>query len=171
MLREVMPTARVIGIIFNAKTTFSSAALERAKAVAVGMQIEILPVPIHDGRDLVSRLDILRGRLASFIVDADGLFMSHRSEIVRFAVANRLPAVYPYREFVDEGGMMSYGPHLIRQCERIASYIDRVLRGTRVAELPIQQPQEFELAVNLTAKALNLTIPPSLLLRADQVIE
>jgi ABC-type uncharacterized transport system substrate-binding protein len=100
------------------------------------------------------------------------MFFSERRRLVDLAAKNRLPAVHPWREFVDAGGLMSYGPDLADMFRRAATYVDRILKGAKPGDLPVEQPTKFELVINLkTAKALGLTIPPSLLQRSDQVIE
>ena len=105
------------------------------------------------------------------MVLADRLLLAHRRRIVDFAAARRLPAMYPYREYVDAGGLMSYAPSNIDLFRGAAVYVDKILKGTKPAELPVQEPARFELVINLkTAKALGLTIPQSVLIRADEVI-
>jgi ABC-type uncharacterized transport system substrate-binding protein len=100
------------------------------------------------------------------------VFLSARSQVVSLAVRHRLPAVYGSRDFVEAGGLMSYGPNPAYQFRRAATYVDKVLKGAKPADLPVEQPTKFELVINLkTAKALGLTIPQSMLARADQVIE
>lgn len=111
-------------------------------------------------------------RVPALLVIADPLVSDNRDRIVAFAATNRLPAIYPYRLFVNAGGLMSYGADVSDLNRRAATYVDRVLKGAKPAELPIEQPAKFELVVNLkTAKALGLAIPQSLLLRADHVIQ
>jgi putative ABC transport system substrate-binding protein len=100
------------------------------------------------------------------------VFISERRRLVDLAAKNRLPAVYPWREFANAGGLMSYGANLADNIRRSANYVDKILKGATPGDLPVEQPTKFELVINLkTAKALGLTIPPSLLARADQVIE
>jgi putative ABC transport system substrate-binding protein len=100
------------------------------------------------------------------------MFVNERRRLVDLAAKNRLPAVYPWREGVADGGLMSYGPDLADLFRRAATYVDKILKGAKTADLPVEQPTKFELVINMkTAKALGLTIPQSLLLRADQVIE
>lgn len=103
---------------------------------------------------------------------ADPLILSQRGRIVRFAVEHRIPAMYEFREFVSDGGLLSYGPNLMGMFRRSATYVDKILKGAKPSDIPTERPTKFELSVNLkAAKALGLTIPQSLLLRADQVIE
>jgi putative ABC transport system substrate-binding protein len=116
--------------------------------------------------------DMTTARVGALTVLGSVLFFSERRRLVDLAAKNRLPVVYPQREFVDAGGLMSYGPDLADLFRHAATYIDKILKGANPADLPVEQPTKFELVINLkTAKALGLTIPPSLLLRADQVIE
>ena len=113
-----------------------------------------------------------RARAGALTVLASAMFFSERRRLVDLAAKNRLPAVYPSREFVDAGGLMSYGPNLADLYRRAATYVDKILKGAKPADLPVEQPTKFELVINLkTAKALGLTIPQSVLGRADQVIE
>jgi len=100
------------------------------------------------------------------------MFVNERRRLVDLAAKNRLPAVYPWREFVDAGGLMAYGPNIADLYRRAATYVDKILKGTKPVDLPVEQPTKFELVINLkAAKALGLTIPPPVLARADQVIE
>jgi putative ABC transport system substrate-binding protein len=115
---------------------------------------------------------ILGAQSNGILAIEDSMLVSHRSRIVESVERTRLPAMYAFRQFVDAGGLMSYGPNLSESFRRAAVYVDKILKGARAADLPVEQPTKFELVINLkTAKALGLTIPPSLLARADQVIE
>ena len=113
-----------------------------------------------------------RAHVAAVVVMADPLVVGEKAHVVKAAAAHRVPAIYGFREFVDAGGLMSYGANLADLWRRAATYVDRILKGAKPADLPVEEPRKFELIINLkTAKALGVTIPPSLLLRADQVID
>jgi putative ABC transport system substrate-binding protein len=116
--------------------------------------------------------DMVRARASALIVPAYGMFIRQKSRLVELAAKNRLPAVYGTKEIAEDGGFMSYGPDVADLFRRAATYVDKILKGAKPNDLPVQQPTKYELVINLkTAKALGLTIPPSLLLRADHVIE
>ena len=116
--------------------------------------------------------DMTRARAGALTVLPSDMFVNERGRLVDLAAKNRLPAVYPWREFVDAGGLMAYGPNIADLYRRAATYVDKILKGRKPADLPVEQPTKFELVINLkAAKALGLTIPPSVLARADQVIE
>jgi putative ABC transport system substrate-binding protein len=115
---------------------------------------------------------IVRERPGALLVLADRLFLHHRARIMDFAAQHRLPGVHAYRELVEVGGLMSYGPSYAGMHKRAVSYVDKILKGAKPADLPVEQPTKFELVINLTtAKALGLSIPQSFLLRADKVVE
>ncbi|HEV2054518.1 MAG TPA: ABC transporter substrate-binding protein, partial [Methylomirabilota bacterium] len=116
--------------------------------------------------------DMTRARAGALTVLGSNMFLLEQRRLVDLAAKNRLPAVYPGREYVDAGGLMSYGPNLADLFRRAATYVDKILKGAKPADLPVEQPTKFELVINLkTAKALGLTIPQSLLGRADEVIQ
>ncbi len=115
---------------------------------------------------------IVEKRIGTLHVNLDPLFLENRPRLFQLAMMHRLPAAYDVREFADSGGLMSYGPSLLGEVQRAAVHVDKILKGAKPADLPIEQPTKFELVINLkTAKALGLTIPQSLLLRADEVIQ
>jgi putative tryptophan/tyrosine transport system substrate-binding protein len=116
--------------------------------------------------------EMTKARAGALTVLASSMFFGERRRLVDLAAKNRLPALYSTRESVDAGGLMSYGPNLADVFRRAATYVDKILKGAKPGDLPIEQPTKFELVINLkTAKALGLTIPPSLLARADQIID
>jgi putative ABC transport system substrate-binding protein len=126
------------------------------------------------GRDEIERTfaALTKARAQGLIVLPNPVTLMHQTQIVELATKNRLPAIYPYGEFTESGGLMAYSTNRTEMYRRSATFVDKILKGTKPADLPIEQPTKFELVINLrTAKALGLTIPPSLLLRADQVIE
>jgi putative tryptophan/tyrosine transport system substrate-binding protein len=113
-----------------------------------------------------------KDRAGALIGLASPLFSAHRAQIVGLALKSRLPAIYPTRDFADAGGLMSYGPNAPDQWRRAATYVDKILKGAKPAELPVEQPTKFEFVINLkTAKQIGLTIPPNVLVRADKVIK
>ena len=115
---------------------------------------------------------VAKERVGALLVLSDAMLSSHRTRLADLAVRSRLPSAYAVRESVEAGGLMSYGPSFLDLYRRSAAYVDKILKGAKPADLPVEQPTKFELVINLkTAKALGLTIPPSLLQRADQVIE
>src|SRR5437773_3315203 len=140
-----------------------------ARALAVGLQFVETRGPADFDRAFS---DMTRAHAGALTVLGSPMFVIERRRLVDLAAKNRLPAVYPWRDGVDAGGLMSYGPNLADSFRRAATYVDKILKGAKPADLPVEQPTKFELAVNLkTAKALGLTIPPSLLARADHVVE
>jgi ABC-type uncharacterized transport system substrate-binding protein len=142
-----------------------------AAARALAMRLQFLEVR---GPDEFERAfsEMARARVGGLVVVTSAMFLSERRRLVELAAKNRLPAVYPWREPVDAGGLLAYGPNLPDLYRRAAGYVDRILKGAKPADMPVEQPTKFELVINLkTAKALGLTLPPSVLARADEVIE
>ncbi len=147
--------------------------LKEAEAAARALGVRLQFVEARGPENFDSAFsEMTRARAGALTVLPGSMFVNERRRLVELAANNRLPAVYPWREGVDAGGLMSYGPGLADLFRRAATYVDRIAKGAKPADLPVEQPSKFELVSNLkTAEALGLTIPPSLLLRADQVIE
>jgi len=140
-------------------------------AQSLGVQAEILDVRSQDDLGRAFELAIRR-HVDALVIGADGLTQLHQQPIVQWAARNRLPATYPARDFVDAGGLVAYAIRYPDLYFRLATFVDKILKGAKPADLPVEQPTKFELVINLkTAKALGLTIPQSLLLRADEVIQ
>jgi putative tryptophan/tyrosine transport system substrate-binding protein len=147
--------------------------LKRAEVAASALGVRLQFVEARGPADFDRAFsDMTRARAGALTVLPSAMFGSQRRRLVDLAAKNRLPAVYPYREFVDAGGLMAYGANIADDYRRGATYVDKILKGAKPADLPVEQPTKFELVINIkTAKALGLTLPPSLLGRADQVIE
>jgi putative tryptophan/tyrosine transport system substrate-binding protein len=143
------------------------------KAAAASFGVEAIAAPVHDRSELES-VFVLQAQEpnSSIIVMPDSFLNAHRAEITSLAARYRLPAIYPYRLYTKVGGFLSYGNDVFDNYRRAAGYVDRILKGEKPSELPVQAPVKFELVLNLkTAKALGLDVPPTLLARADEVIE
>jgi putative ABC transport system substrate-binding protein len=137
----------------------------------LGLQLQVVTAQ-NPGDYPPAFATMIRERARALYVTPDPVFFFHRKLLVDLAAKNRLPALHEWREAVEAGGLMAYGPNLVDLNRRAAHYVDRILKGAKPADLPIEEPTKFELVVNLkTATALGLTIPPSVLLRADEVIE
>jgi putative ABC transport system substrate-binding protein len=171
MFRELLPKLRRVAVFSDRLTPSVPIQLSGAQRAAPALGLRIQPVSIRDANDLDSAFRAAGGSDGLVVLDCI-LFTTQRARLVAGAAAHRLPAMYGYRDFVEEGGLVSYGTHIPELYRRAAMYVDKILRGASPADLPIEQPAKFELVINLkTAKTLGLTIPPALLLRADQIIE
>jgi putative tryptophan/tyrosine transport system substrate-binding protein len=174
LLKEAVPNASHLAALWS-QTGGPVGAIQvqdvQVAARALGMALQV--VEVHDLNELESALStIVSARADALVVMASPLFFSHRVRIVEFAAKNRIPAMFFTREFVEAGGLMAYGPILREQFRRAATYVDKILKGAKPADLPVERPTKFELIVNLkTAKALGFTIPPTLLFQADEVIQ
>jgi putative ABC transport system substrate-binding protein len=159
-LKEIVPRLSRIAVLVNPSNPFNDVLGREQVQQALRLKLELFEVKAVEEFEAV------------FAAIADRFLLAHRARIVAFAARQRLPGMYPYKEFVEAGGLVSYAPSYPEMFRRSATYVDKILKGANPADLPIEQPTKFELVINLkTAKALALTIPPSLLLRADQVIE
>jgi len=144
----------------------------QAEAAAGSLGLEAFPVAIRRAEDIVPAFDRLEERADALFVIASGLVLSNIVSINILAAGARLPTIYIAREFVQAGGLLSYGPSFTAIYRRAGDFIDKILRGTKPGSIPVEQPTKFDLVINLTtAKALRVTIPPTLLARADEVIE
>jgi putative ABC transport system substrate-binding protein len=172
LLREVVPSLGRLAIMANVDAP--GAVLERSEIEATARNLghEVTTVDIREAKDLAPAVQALKGRAGALYVATDPLMFTNRMEVNALAQATRLPTIYGSREYVDAGGLMSYGPNFAALFRRSAELVDKILRGAKPADIPVEQPTKFDLVINLTtAKALGLTIPESFLLRADEVIE
>ena len=172
LLREIVPGLRRLAILVNAG--YRSALLEMAevKSTARAFGLEAVPLEIRQADDITPAFEGLNGRADALYVVVDTLITANRTRIAATALAARLPTIYDFREHVVLGGLMSYGPTIPDLFRRAADIVDKILRGAKPADIPVEQPTKFELVINLkTAKALGLKIPEAFLLRADEVIE
>src|SRR5260370_30770915 len=134
--------------------------------------LDVAPLEIRRAEDIAPAFEALKGRADALYVCGDALVNTHRIRINTLAVGARLPTMHGFREYVEAGGLMSYGPNFPDLFRRAADYVDKILRGAKPSDIPVEQPTKFDLVINATtAKALGLTIPESFLLRADEVIE
>ena len=173
LMKETIPGVIRIGALWNPANPGNAPFVKELEAAARALKVRLHPAGVQDPKELEGAFAALaRQRVEALVVVADGMFLSQRDRIVALAARSRLPAMYPSTDLVEAGGLMAYGVNLPEMFRRGAYYVDRILKGAKPSDLPIERPTKFELAINLkTAKALGLTIPPSLLLRADQVIE
>ena len=174
LLKEIAPHVNRAAFMFNPATApYVKIYLDTFKAAAASYGVEMILAPVHDKADLDTVIATqAREPNGGLIVIPDGFLNVHRAEIISLAARYRLPVVYPWRFFPQQGGLLSYGSEMRDEFRLAASYVDRILKGEKLGELPVQAPVNYELVVNLkTAKALGLTVPPSLLDRADAVIE
>jgi putative tryptophan/tyrosine transport system substrate-binding protein len=174
LLKQTVPSAARVAILRNPSNPAVVSYFEAIKTASQSLRIAVDPVAevrrADEFDDAFSA--IVSARPDALAVLADRFLLAHRKRIVEFAAANRLPSMYPYREYVDAGGLISYAPSNVELFRGAAIYVDKILKGAKPTDLPVQEPTKFELVVNLkTAKALGLTIPPTLLFTADEVIE
>ena len=173
MLKEIAPRLTRAALMANPKTIPFDFFLLAAEKAAPSLGIELVPRPVETAADIERAIDsFAREEGGGLVLPPDTTTVVHRDKIVALAAQHRLPAVYSLRVFVSAGGLMSYGTDFTDLYRQAALYVDRILRGSIPADLPVQEPTKFETIVNLkTAKALSLTVPPALLLAADEVIE
>jgi putative ABC transport system substrate-binding protein len=173
LMREMIPDMQRIAVLWNPGNAFQLRDEKEVQAAAAVLRIPILSLGVRRAEELDAAFSaISRESTNAMLVLADRIFLHDRERIIRFAEKNRLPIMSAYRELADGGGLTSFGPNYAVMHRQAARYVDKILRGAKPAELPVEQPAKFELVINLkSAKALGLTISPSLLARADEVIE
>jgi putative ABC transport system substrate-binding protein len=173
LLRETVPRMRRVAVLWNPANPAQASAMTHVKTAAqsLGLQLQLLPARGPDEFDGAFAA-MTKERAEGLLVVAESLFVVHRARLADLAVRTRLPTMHGLRENVEAGGLMSYGPNAVASWRRAAVFVDRILKGAKPADLPVEQPTKFELIINLkTAKALGLTIPPAVLARADEVIQ
>jgi putative ABC transport system substrate-binding protein len=173
LLREVIPKLSYIAVLWNPASPIQVASEKELQAAAQTLRIKVLSLGVQAEEQLDDAFaTIRRERPGALLVLADRLFLHHRARIMDFAGKQRLPGVHAYVELVEAGGLMSYGPSYADMHRRAATYVDKILKGTKPADLPVEQPMKFELVINLKAgKQIGVTIPPNVLVRADKVIK
>jgi putative ABC transport system substrate-binding protein len=173
MLKELTPRLAHVGLLANSKTTNFDYFLRSAEAAAPSLGVEILPVRVETVADIERAFEALASKPdTGLVLPPDATTILHHDLIVALAARHKLPAVYPLRVFVAAGGLMSYGTDQAAMFRLAASYVDRILRGDKPADLPVQAPSRYETAINLkAARALGVTVPSGLLVAADEVIE
>ncbi|HKF08541.1 MAG TPA: ABC transporter substrate-binding protein [Xanthobacteraceae bacterium] len=172
LLREVVPSLRRLAIMGNVGNPAIVLEMREVQATARALGLEATTFEILRAEDIAPVLEALKGRVEALYLAPDPLLNSNRIRVSTLALGARLPTMYGVRDYVEAGGLMSYGANVVDQHRRAADYVDKILRGAKPGDLPVEQPTKFDLLINLTtAKVLGLTIPESFLLRADEVIE
>ena len=174
LLREAVPGLSRVALLWNPDVRGAVLDYKEAASAARSLRVEVKSVEASRAEDLDRAFSTITSWRAQALMlpGINPVGFANRAQIVSFAQRNRLPSMFPTKEYVDSGGLMSYGPSLVDLLRRAAGYVDKILKGAKPADLPVQQPTKFELVLNLkTAKALGLTLPQSLLRRADEVIE
>src|SRR5262245_23316638 len=173
LLKEVAPQTTRVAMIRDFTTAAGAGMFGAIQSVAPSVGVELSPIDVRDAGEIEHAVTAFaRSPNGGLIVTGGPLASLHRDVIIKVAARHRLPAVYAYRYFVTSGGLISYGPDILDQFRRAAGYVDRILKGEKPADLPVQAPTKYELVINLkTARALGLEVPPTLLARADEVIE
>ena len=173
LLKEIAPRVTRVGVLREQGSSIGIGLWAAMQGAAPSLGMELRPIGVRNAPEIERGIAAFaRGPNGGLIVTVSGLAIAHRDLISKLAARHQLPAVYPFRYFVTSGGLMSYGPDLVDQFRRAAGYVDRILKGEKPADLPVQAPTKYELVINLkTAKALGLEVPPTLLARADEVIE
>ena len=173
LLKTAFPKVSRVAILWNPNNADNVAQFQESEAAARALRIQLLPLDVRRADDCEGAfLAALRARVDALIAGGDTVLLTYRARIVDFAAKNRLPTMYSNQDYMDAGGLMFYGANLADMYRRAATYVDKILKGAKPGDLPVEQPTKFELVINMkTAKAVGVTIPQSLLLRADEVIQ
>jgi putative tryptophan/tyrosine transport system substrate-binding protein len=175
ILKEIAPEVARVALPFNPQTSPGGGSFysRQIEAAAATFAMQPIPMPLRNATEIEPAIiEFARHSNSGLVIVSDSFIVAHRELVMGLAARHRLPAVYPFRYFAKEGGLVSYGVDRDDSYRRVAAYVDRILRGAKPADLPVEAPTKFELVINLkTAKALGLTVPPVLIARADEVIE
>ena len=172
LLREVVPKLGRLAILANVGNPAAVLDMREVQAAASALGLEAVTFEIRRAEDIAPAFDAFTGHVHALYVAGDPLVNTNRIRINSLALGVRLPTMHGYREYVEAGGLMSYGPNIPNQYRRAADFVDKILRGAKPGDIPVEQPTKFDLVINLTtAKALGLTIPSGVLARADELIE
>jgi putative ABC transport system substrate-binding protein len=173
LLREAVPSLARVAVLWNARDTAMTHTFRGIQAAAPALGVTVQPLGVQEAKDIDSAIAAMTAeRPDALFMITDVLTRRHTRQVVDFAAQHQLPTLFEGRGPVTEGGLMSYGPSLPDLARRAAYYVDRILKGAKPGDLPVEQPMKFELVINLkTAKTLGLTIPPIVLFRADEVIQ
>jgi ABC-type uncharacterized transport system substrate-binding protein len=172
LLREVLPDVRRLAVMGNAGFPGAVQEASEVRAAAPNLGLKVIPSEIRGADDIAPAFEAFRGRVDALYICGDPLVFTNRIRINTLAADARMPTLHATREFVDAGGLMSYGVNYVDMYRRAGDYVDKILRGTKPADLPVEQPSKFELVFNLkTAKTLGIVVPPKLLFTADEVLE
>jgi putative tryptophan/tyrosine transport system substrate-binding protein len=171
LLREVIPQLRRLAIVANAGYAAPALEAEKTKATAQGLGLEAARLEIRRSEDIAPAFELIKGKADALYVVSDALIAANRTLITALALSARLPTILSYGDYVEAGGLMSYGPNYANLFRQAADMVDKILHGTKPSDIPIEQPSKFELVINLgTARAIGLTMPSTVLARADKVI-
>ena len=174
LLKQAVPRVSRVAVLWNSANPAITFYYQAAKTAATALRVTLRPVvEIRTVDDFEPAFAAIAGAPPQgLLVIADRFLLAHRTRIIEFAGSRRLPGMYPYKEYVDAGGLMSYAPSNVALARGAATYVDKILKGVKPGDLPVQDPPKFELVINLrAAKALGVTIPPSVLQRADEIIQ
>jgi putative tryptophan/tyrosine transport system substrate-binding protein len=173
MLRELVPSVSRVAVLWNAANPYPALVFKQTQIASLDLGIQIQSLEVRGPNDFDRAFEAaIQQRAEALVTVGDPLTVDYRKQITEFANKSRLPAIYATKDFVAVGGLMSYGAQIHDLFPRVAKYVDKILKGEKPADMPVEQPTKFELVINLkTAKAFGITVPPSLLARADEVIE